>query len=453
MGLLENTDKEYYSQEGNYGNYQFVSLEDIISYFMAVYVGDEKMIAKASRTDIAFFAQRNLAELSFDVLRSYKSIELTMPSTLKMIMPKDYVNYTKLSWSDSSGIKHPLYPTKHTSNPFRPITDSRGNYLFEDTFTANGNSPAGDLIQSGELVRNGNFLGGKGDFVIGNQTNTLDDNNDPLIGIFFINNTVLFKDSARYGKIRQFGVPIVSGEEYKISFTLENYTSGHFAVEIVDSEGKSSSTAGFNTGQANGTFTYTITAGSSTPAEDAGGYHNVYIQNRHETELGNATVTNFSIVKVGDENESITSKNYQAATPSENNNDDYEDDTYWPLYGERYGLEPSLAQTNGSFYIDERKGCIYFSSNIAGKTVILDYISDSLGTEAEMQIHKLAEEAMYKSITYGVLSVKSNIPEYIVMRARKEKIAATRKAKLRLSNVKIEDITQILRGKSKHIKH
>ena len=70
-----------------------------------------------------------------------------------------------------------------------------------------------------------------------------------------------------------------------------------------------------------------------------------------------------------------------------------------------------------------------------------------------MQIHKLAEEAMYKSISYGVLSTKSNIPEYIVMRARKEKIAATRKAKLRLSNIKIEDITQVLRGKSKHIKH
>lgn len=453
MGLLENTDKEYYSQEGNYGNYQFVSLEDIISYFMAVYVGDEKMIAKASRTDIAFFAQRNLAELSFDVLRSYKSIELTMPSTLKMIMPKDYVNYTKLSWSDSSGIKHPLYPTKHTSNPFRPITDSRGNYLFEDTFTANGNSPAGDLIQSGELVRNGNFLGGKGDFVIGNQTNTLDDNNDPLIGIFFINNTVLFKDSARYGKIRQFGVPIVSGEEYKISFTLENYTSGHFAVEIVDSEGKSSSTAGFNTGQANGTFTYTITAGSSTPAEDAGGYHNVYIQNRHETELGNATVTNFSIVKVGDENESITSKNYQAATPSENNNDDYEDDTYWPLYGERYGLEPSLAQTNGSFYIDERKGCIYFSSNIAGKTVILDYISDSLGDDSEMLVHKFAEDAMYKSILSDVMSTRRNVGVGQQMYLKRQKAAAVRKAKLRLSNIKLEELTQILRGRSKWIKH
>ena len=150
---------------------------------------------------------------------------------------------------------------------------------------------------------------------------------------------------------------------------------------------------------------------------------------------------------------SSTWDKYKAVVPAENNNDDYANDDYQRVPDERYGLDPAFAQTNGSFYIDDRLGRIHFSSNISGKTVILDYISDSLGTEAEMQIHKLAEEAMYKNITYGVLSVKSNIPEYIVMRARKEKIAANRKAKLRLSNVKIEDITQILRGKSKHIKH
>ena len=34
--------------------------------------------------------------------------------------------------------------------------------------------------------------------------------------------------------------------------------------------------------------------------------------------------------------------NYKSSTPSENNNDDYEDDTYWPLDGERYGLDLSL---------------------------------------------------------------------------------------------------------------
>ena len=38
-------------------------------------------------------------------------------------------------------------------------------------------------------------------------------------------------------------------------------------------------------------------------------------------------------------------------------------------------------------------------------------------------------------------------------RLKKEKYAYTRTAKLRLSNLKIEELTQILRGKSKQIKH
>ena len=85
--------------------------------------------------------------------------------------------------------------------------------------------------------------------------------------------------------------------------------------------------------------------------------------------------------------------------------------------------------------------------------MILDYISDSLGTDSEMQVHKFAEEAMYKYIAHAVLSGKSNIPEYQVNRFKKEKFAAIRTAKLRLSNLKLEELTQVLRGKSKQIKH
>jgi hypothetical protein len=121
--------------------------------------------------------------------------------------------------------------------------------------------------------------------------------------------------------------------------------------------------------------------------------------------------------------------------------------------GSRFGLDPQHAQANGSFYIDNISGKIHFSSNISGKTVILDYISDSLGTDAEMQVHKFAEEAMYKWITHAILSTRANIQEYIVRRLKKERFAAIRTAKLRLSNIKLEEITQILRGKSKQIKH
>ena len=150
--------------------------------------------------------------------------------------------------------------------------------------------------------------------------------------------------------------------------------------------------------------------------------------------------------------DSDTWDKYKATTPSENQ-DAYDDNTYWSNEGRRYGLKPSHAQVNGSFFIDELRGKIYFSSNISGKTVTLKYISDSLGTDEEMQVHKLAEEAMYKWIAYAVLSTKNNIPEYVVGRFKKERFAETRKAKLRLSNIKLEEITQILRGKSKWIKH
>ena len=69
-----------------------------------------------------------------------------------------------------------------------------------------------------------------------------------------------------------------------------------------------------------------------------------------------------------------------------------------------------------------------------------------------MKIHKFAEEAIYKHISYAILSGKANAQEVQVQRLKKEKFAATRVAKLRLSNLNLEELTQVLRGKSKWIK-
>jgi len=291
MGLLDNQTEQAYYNGSDYGSYQFISLEDIINQFIVAYVGDDKLLSKVKRTDVAFHAQRAMQELSFDTFKSCKAQEITVPATLQMILPQDYVNYTKVSWVDSAGIKHLVYPTSKTSNPTKPTQDSDGSY----TFDGNG---------------------------------------------------ILLTDS-----------------------------------------------------------------------------------------------------------ESTTWSNYKSGTPSENQ-DDYQDDTYWPAEGSRYGLDPQHAQANGSFYIDCQSGKIHFSSNISGKTVILDYISDSLGTDAEMQVHKLAEEAIYKHIMYAIISTSSNpLHQQLTPRFKKERFAETRKAKLRLSNIKLEELTQILRGKSKQIKH
>tara|TARA_R100001198_G_scaffold96593_1_gene87221 strand:+ start:1384 stop:2262 length:879 start_codon:yes stop_codon:yes gene_type:complete len=292
MGLITQTGQQYYSTASPtpFGDYQFTSLETIINQFIIAYVGEDKIISKIRRTDVSFHAKRALQELSFDTFKSVKSQEIVLPSSLTMILPQDYVNYVKFTWSDGSGIEHIIYPALKTSNPTDVTQDANGDY----TFTAG----------------------------------------------------------------------------------------------VLDTD-----------------------------------------------------------------NSSSTWENFEAIEATPDSDDDYDDEIYEALEGKRYGLDPQHANINGSFYIDPNTGLIHFSSNLAGKTIIIKYISDSLGTDAEMKVHKFAEEAMYKYIAYAILSTRANTQEYLVQRFKKERFAEIRKAKLRLSNIKLEEITQILRGKSKHIKH
>ena len=276
-----------------FGNYQFIKLKDIINNFLIAYVGEDKIIPHASRSTVAFHAQRALQELSYDTFKSIKSQEIEIASNLIMTLPHDYVNYVKVRWLEKAGIEHILYPAIKTSNPTALLQDTNYNYLFDET--------TGALLRAGD------------------------------------------------------------------SNTWENY--------------------------------------KNNTTEDA------------TNDVKNDEIVNDLIV------------------------------------GGRYGLDPQHSQNNGSFFIDENKGKMYFSSNMSSKTVTLKYISDSLGTDDEMRAHKFAEEAMYKWMAHAILSTRINIPEYIIARFKKERFAEVRKAKLRLSNIKLEEITQVMRGKSKHIKH
>ena len=84
--------------------------------------------------------------------------------------------------------------------------------------------------------------------------------------------------------------------------------------------------------------------------------------------------------------------------------------------GQRYGLEPQTSQKNGWFKIDERKGTFSFTSNLSGKLILLEYISDGNAYDLDVRIPKLAEEALYAHIIYAILSTSVGIQEYIVRR-------------------------------------
>ena len=162
MGLLDDTTHQQYYQGNDYGNYQFISLQDIITQFQIAYVGDNKMVRHVNKADIAFHAQRALQELSFDTFKSIKAQQIDVAASLQMLLPHDYVNYTKLSWVDSAGIKHPLYPTSATNNPFQIAQKTDGSYNFDFTTSDIGileNSDfSSNLTDSWDIVTHANGL-------------------------------------------------------------------------------------------------------------------------------------------------------------------------------------------------------------------------------------------------------------------------------------------------------
>lgn len=113
--------------QDNYGEYQYIKVNEIVNNFLVAYVGPGKLISSVKRTDIVFHTKRALQEFSYDTLRSIHSQELTIPVNLSVPLPQDYVNYVNVSWVDDNGIKHIIYPTTLTSNPYsKPIQDTQG---------------------------------------------------------------------------------------------------------------------------------------------------------------------------------------------------------------------------------------------------------------------------------------------------------------------------------------
>ena len=551
MGLLDGTTQHEYYEGDDHGNYQFTSLENIITQFEIAYVGEGKIIPRTKRADIAFHAQRAMQELSFDTFKSCKAQEITLPATLQMTLPQDYVNYTKISWVDDAGIKHPLYPTNRTSNPPDPYQDSDGGFTLSVT-----------------AAFPGSILGGPGgssflaDIVDYSLLGTLNGGQRPLSSMLHVgmechwegDSTKYFLSSIQHRPGPQgesdadllalVGVPTYMDEAYSntiimlkdIDGNLYNSPSGAgvnaaqrkliFVGDLLKNYSNTTIIRGFSYVAGNPFFTLpsetldNLGNGLASQGESYIFHYNELIAKVKpgmiisasiggDTSVYNLFVEGFGVVQSVDDintyganttfptttanplvwfennftqtvdpfginpgtpglitsseialtfsngpiDDSQTWSNYKSGTPSENQNQ-YDDGSYWPAEGSRFGLDPQHAQANGSFYIDCHSGKIHFSSNISGKTVILDYISDSLGTDEEMQVHKFAEEAMYKCIAYAILSTSSSqIHQQLVPRFKKEKFAATRQAKLRLSNIKLEELTQILRGKSKQIKH
>ena len=435
MGLLTQNQSQYYnsSNSANYGDYQFTSLENIINAFMFAYVGEDKIIGKVNRTDVQFHAMRAVQELSYDILKSFKSQEIEVPNNLTMILPQDYVNYVKLVRVGSDGIERVLYPARKTSDPFAITQDADGNYDFSTgakrkiTINFPGVESDGEAVKLGYVSNN---TQSHAYFVVSDT--------DGAAALF--TTTAIQSDVASNSSVVQpvemTGASLNSATQAAVFATaINNFGGGNFYTAT--SEGSLL------------TVEYKFDH-ISTPTEEG------IVNNSGSVSIA------ASIISAGaapgenliEQTPSDTFSSFKSQTPIDYHHYDINNATDVEISreGRRYGLDPQHSQINGSFFIDQLRGLIKFGSDLAGETVTLHYVSDGLGTDAEMVVHKFCEEAVYKHIAYGVLSTKSNIPPFILARFKKERFAETRKAKIRLSNIKIEEFTQVLKGMGKQIK-
>ena len=122
--------------------------------------------------------------------------------------------------------------------------------------------------------------------------------------------------------------------------------------------------------------------------------------------------------------------------------------------GSRFGLNTETANVNPTFKIDKKGGVINFSSAKYTESIVLEYVSDGMeqGDDSQISVNKLFEEFIYAYIRYSILNGRLGVQEYIVNRARKDKSALLRNAKLRLSNIHPGRLLMNLRGQNKWIK-
>jgi hypothetical protein len=133
----------------------------------------------------------------------------------------------------------------------------------------------------------------------------------------------------------------------------------------------------------------------------------------------------------------------------------YNGDWYFDFsIGARYGLNTETANKNPTFTIDKNRGVISFNSDMSGRSVILEYVSDGMenGDDSSVSVNKMFEEYIYAYINYSILDSKLGVQEYIVNRARKKKTALLRNARIRISNIKPGRLLMNLRGQDKIIK-
>ena len=127
-------------------------------------------------------------------------------------------------------------------------------------------------------------------------------------------------------------------------------------------------------------------------------------------------------------------------------------DRYYSYYGRRFGADPRHLNINGTYVHDNNEHLVFIDTGFTDRTIVLDYVSDGIGSFDTIKVHKFAEEAVYGYIRFRLVYGQRNMPLYEKQMAKKEYAIAKRRAKHRLSGLG-QALEEAFKGKSKWIKH
>jgi hypothetical protein len=123
---------DYYNDEAQWGNYQYVNLDEVINTYIASRTPDDYTIT-IPRFQILLQARRGMRELYYDVVREIRAIELEISPSLMITLPPDYVNFVRISYVDANGKLHPMAVDKSMNIAQAYLQDDQFNLLFDNT--------------------------------------------------------------------------------------------------------------------------------------------------------------------------------------------------------------------------------------------------------------------------------------------------------------------------------
>lgn len=120
-----------------------------------------------------------------------------------------------------------------------------------------------------------------------------------------------------------------------------------------------------------------------------------------------------------------------------------------------YTTDASQFSAYGQFNIDERRGCMVFSSNLSGREVVIEYISDGLQwqliDETDITVHKHIVEAVREFAIWQLVENRRSVPDNYKERKRRRYKTLKHQAAKDRAGLKLIEINRVMRSKHKWI--